>query len=244
MRPSDENQHRSKRPNLFSASHRPAGNDDNILAKLDKQAPAASGAPPRTRAFWIGGAGVLVAGLIATLAMLVQQQSERGPHRFETTVAAAPQPTVMVASGSGDERIDNAAQIIDEAPPALVTLATQPAPAVVTTPALASSPVLAAAPLRRAMPAPVQAGHRAAVTERVAVSVKAAATRPVARTAQVVAVRKPRSVPAVRAEAAPVDTDVAILTAILSQSRQIAERESVSGACGGATKCNAKTSAQ
>ncbi len=256
MRPSDENQHRSKRPNLFSASNRPAGGDDNILAKLDKQAPAAAqSGQPRTRAVWIAAAGVLVAGLIASLAILAQQQSERGPHRFDN-VAAAPQPVVTVAAGGGEGQADNAAQIIDEAPVPLVTLANAPAPAVVPAPVVVKTPVavkapavvrapvavVAAAPARSAVSAPAKAAYRSQGGERVAAPARTVAARAIERTAQVLPARKTRP-PAVRADAAPVDTDVAILTAILAQSRQAAEREPAGGACGGA-RCAPRASAQ
>lgn len=278
MRPPDENQPRSKRPNLFSSSHRPGGSDDNILAKLDNQAPAAlpNRAAPGSRALWLGAAGIIVAGLIASLAMLAQQQGARGQHRYASGAVAsgavasgavasgavasgdAP-PVIMVASGTGQERAqrnpgqegdqqpDRGAQIIDEALPPLVTLARLAAP----TPVLPAAPVHRTAPVERAAPVPKAAAAgahdgRARVAQRNAAPVKTAALRPAAPMADRTpgpAPRRPRATPATRPDTTPVDTDVAILTAILAQSRHAAEREPAPGRCGAGAKCAPRTSA-
>lgn len=73
MRPTDEDQSGSRRPNLMSPSRRTTG-DINILAMLDGQAPGR-----RLRvlpaAFRYGAAGVLACSLLATLVWLVQDDT-------------------------------------------------------------------------------------------------------------------------------------------------------------------------
>ena len=73
MRPTDENQPGSRRPNLMSSSRRTTG-DINILAMLDGRAP---GRRPRVlpAAFRYGAAGVLACSLLATLVWLVQDDT-------------------------------------------------------------------------------------------------------------------------------------------------------------------------
>ena len=73
MRPTDENQPGSRRPNLMSSSRRTTG-DINILAMLDGQA---SGRRPRVlpAALRYGAAGVLACSLVATLVWLVQDEA-------------------------------------------------------------------------------------------------------------------------------------------------------------------------
>lgn len=73
MRPTDENQPGSRRPNLMSSSRRTTG-DINILAMLDGQT---SGRRPRVlpAALRYGAAGVLACSLLATLVWLVQDDA-------------------------------------------------------------------------------------------------------------------------------------------------------------------------
>lgn len=70
MRPTDENQPGSRRPNLMSSSRR-ATSEINILAMLDGQAPGR-----RLRALpavvWYGAAGVLACSLLVVIAWLVR----------------------------------------------------------------------------------------------------------------------------------------------------------------------------
>jgi hypothetical protein len=82
VRPTDENQSSSRRPNLMSSTRRPGG-EINILAMLDGQAPGR-----RVRAlpavFWYGAAGVVACSLLVVLAWLV-----RGAAPARDTQAAA-----------------------------------------------------------------------------------------------------------------------------------------------------------
>ena len=70
MRPTDENQPVSRRPNLMSTSRR-ATSEINILAMLEGQAPGR-----RCRALpvvvWYGAAGVLACSLLVAIACLVR----------------------------------------------------------------------------------------------------------------------------------------------------------------------------
>ncbi|MGB9110771.1 MAG: hypothetical protein WCC39_18940, partial [Telluria sp.] len=75
MRPTDEDQPGSRRPNLMSSTRRSA-HEINILAMLDRQS---SGPLPRRllRRFssrpallWYGAAGLLVCGLVGVLGWL------------------------------------------------------------------------------------------------------------------------------------------------------------------------------
>lgn len=82
MRPTDENQPGSRRPNLMSSSRRATG-DINILALLDGQS---SGRRLRARPlFWYGTAGVLACSLLVALAWLVR--SATAPRDADAAVA-------------------------------------------------------------------------------------------------------------------------------------------------------------
>ncbi|WP_230027665.1 hypothetical protein, partial [Massilia sp. Bi118] len=76
MRPTDEDQSGSRRPNLMSSTRRTA-NETNILAMLDRHESGGrlrrllrgrGGLPAMA---WYGTAGLLVAGLVGSLAWLV-----------------------------------------------------------------------------------------------------------------------------------------------------------------------------
>lgn len=82
MRPTDENQPGSRRPNLMASSRRATG-DINILALLDGHA---RGRRFRARpGFWYGTAGVLACSLLVALAWLVRSAT---PPRHKDTAGA------------------------------------------------------------------------------------------------------------------------------------------------------------
>lgn len=238
MRPSDENQSRSKRPNLFSSSHRPAGGNDNILAKLEKHPPAPpdTGAGSRTRLVWLSASGVVIAGLIITLATLAQENAAKPrPLSPAAELAAATTqaaPVLTQASGSGNDAREQAALIVEQAPPPLLTLNKAP-----NAPAPQASHAQPTGPLK-------------AVQARIDSMLVRVAPRAAARVARVdrvtlvasTVVRKPHPVAPARAEPGIVDTDVALLAVLLAQSRQIAERDQ-ERACAG-PKCPTKTGSQ
>ncbi len=226
MRPSDENQHRSKRPNLFSSSRRSGAADDNILAKLERGAAPSAAASPGARARYalFGTAGMVIAGLIGLLAWITHENVTR-PHVLPAAVAhteAAPDDPPKLAAPAVIVDAPPAPRLEAQAPP-LVTLASARLP--VTAPASAPAPAYhsyRATQASRPLPRPVVA--RADAAQRVKPAVTAA--------------HKPR--PVARAEAAPVDTDVAILTAILTTAARHAPEGPAQDGCEGARakKCD------
>jgi hypothetical protein len=206
VRPSDEHQHRSKRPNLFSTSRRSGGADDNILARLERK-PAAAAAPAgRSRILMLGGAGVLIAALLGTLGMLVRDnaavprpmQVSAEPALAEAAPPRAAAPATIFDEPAAPVRADNEA---DTAPQPLQPVLDSPAPAIpAASPAKSTPTRIAATP--RPQPA----------------TVKAAPVRP------------PRRGPVPTAE----DPDVAILAAILSHAprHQGQSAKTGDGGCG------------
>lgn len=211
MRPSDENQHGTTRPNLMSSSHRGGNSDGSILARMDK----ARGLSTRARTAWLAAAGTLIAALIATIAWLA--------HTSMTTPRALPVESAIstLPPGSFEMGHDAPAQVVNEpqrsdaaALPPLVTLprtsVAAPAPAVrvpVTLPVrtLAVTPRAPEPQARPAMPPP-----RAATPARAPLRVAAA--------------RKAKPAPVADAtEAAPVDLDIALISAVVA-SRHRAEQ--------------------
>lgn len=124
MRPSDEHQHRSNRPNLFSTSRGKGGADDNILARLERMpADTAAASMGRSRMLLLGGAGVLIAGLVGTLAMITRDnvnapRAQQAPATVAVAKpASAPAADLPVASLPPQARMDDMrATILDEAP--------------------------------------------------------------------------------------------------------------------------------
>ena len=103
MRPTDENQPGSRRPNLMSSSRRTTG-DINILAMLDGQA---SGRRPRAlpAALRYGAAGVLACSFMATLVWLVQDDAPARDGAKDDVAQASPHsgatgPTTHPASAT------------------------------------------------------------------------------------------------------------------------------------------------
>jgi hypothetical protein len=225
VRPPDENQHGSNRPNLMSASRRAAGGEDNILAKLERDAPR--GLPGMlsggARLAWFGIAGLLILTLIGALAWLARENAR--VHRFPLAVApsrSAPLPLPAAPAASVVAAAAAPAAIIDEAPeraerPTLVMLP-------------AAAPPLAIAPaVRPALPKPAALAAKPAV-------------RPVparARKAQA-----PAAPP--KTEAAGDDTDIALLSAIIMHSSShAAERaQQEAGTCPAGKKCAPKAGAE
>ena len=205
MFPSDENQHRAKRPNLFSSSNRSGATDDNILARLERG--AASAAPAdrttRTRLAVMGFSGLLVAGLIGVLIILAQD-NRTAPRQMEVvaSVVTAPLPPDPVPEPQTEPVVADTQAVIVEQVDDI-------APLVTVAPALAKAVVTEDVP--RLTPATVRAPPR---VERVAASVRPVG-RPVAKLAA--APRKTQR-PSPAAGESTADIDVTILAAILSQT--------------------------
>jgi hypothetical protein len=264
VRPPDENQHGSTRPNFMSASRRHNSGEDNILARLERDgrrgAAGKSWRQKNTTLAWCGLASLAVVGLIAVLASLARENMT--VHR---------KPLVVEARALSDRYADpdgksgfaplpalpspprKSVVMIDEP---LVRAVPGPAPAPAVSPMVTLKPALAA-PARTVKPvaAPVQPGAAPAAARSPAA--RPAAKSPLARSAPVKVAAAPaprvmaatparpkKPVPpgaAAKPEPAAVDSDVALLSAIiLHDSRHAAERAQLESAtCPSGKKCPA-----
>lgn len=279
MRPTDENQHGSTRPNLMSSGTRRGGGEDNILAMLERNAERGRLGSPRM-AWYLSGA-VLVVFLTVALAWLLREnaasQDLHGvqmpapvPDPVPPTAAAAPEvkpvaapvaPPVLAATIIDDPQpavraaepkaAQEATPAHEERPP-LVLLS--PAEAETGRPAGPVHEVAAKAQPRESAKAPprkiARADVREAVPAREAPAVRTVrtvqASKPAPRAHPAVAAsavpktatrataparaRKPHPAGAGRASEAPVDSDVALISAIISHSpAHAAERANAAG---------------
>lgn len=274
MRPTDENQTGSRRPNLMSSSRR-TGAEINILAMLDghtRKPRRFSGLP---KAAWYGG-GVLACALVATVAWLLHDQAGSG---FEGRVPAGPP---MVALELGPDTLPNPALHVD--PPrthgaAVTNVVDVAGPASASTPAArqpqSDAPVLdeahqAASALPAVMAAAVPVALSAVVPSAAPVAVATSmpvsappagpvahaaprmlsrAAAPASRNATAEARREAsahprRTAPVTRPRPAPaaVDTDVALISAIIQHmNKSVSQRGELKDASGcGDKTCAAK----
>ena len=260
MRPSDENQAASTRPNLMS-SRRGAG-EENILAMLERDSARRSGARmSSSRLAWYCAAaafaGILV-GAVAWLAydnrdtagaLQVQVQAERVA---EEEVAAQPAPeSPHPHTSAAAPEAPAAALIVDQppaAPPPLVMLAPDgAAKARPAAPAKETAPVQAStAPLPPKAAPPLEA--KPPKTDRQPVLAKAdkadKAGKPAARVAKAqrpaaakaAAGARGRVKPLSPAPAEPgVDTDVALISAIIAHSERHRGERAQPAPCSGPT---------
>ena len=208
MRPPDENQanptHPHLRPNLMSSARR-GGNEDSILAKLEREpARRALAGGSGLRLALYGGAVVVALGLTCTLAWLAAGQ-EALP-RLEVARASDAARSMVVA----EEPVAPTASavIVDAAPPV-------PVSTVVATADLAHHPL---PPLRLLKPAPVKPTRTPAVTERSVAIVRATAPVPPPARTRAAVPRQParpakHALPARIAEVP--DSDVALISAVI-----------------------------
>ncbi len=221
MRPPDDNPPGSKSPQTVLHTRSKDGHNDSTLARLERAGPRGSRSAGErfVRLALLGGSCLLVFGLVSVLVSLTRDHVATPP----IVEAADPGPLPAAAGEPAppiiDERDNRHITTVDTAdPPALVRMASDrgdrpdpPSPAIV-----AAKPVAAQAPVLKAAPAP-----KPVPASAVAVALKSA-PKPALKTVAPLApaaVKRTRVVPApVRAEAAVVDTDVALLSAILSQS--------------------------
>lgn len=239
MRPPDENQNGSTRPPFMSTSRRPLGSEDNILARLERDARRGkSGAPwRRTWIVWSGLAAIAIIALIATLASLARENltvHQPQPLVIEAKPAPADMPVEHAGAAHGGfvplppsaapakapehsvARTDEPARpplVLLEEPVALpVKPAAAPQPAHARPPAVAPRKTVLA---KVARPAPVHP----VVAPVLAQDAKPAPLHPPA-----VPPRPKKAAPAAPAEPA-LDSDVALLSAILMHtSRHANER--------------------
>lgn len=236
MRPTDEDQPGSRRPNLMGSSRRNAS-DINILAMLDGLGARQHAKRPM---LWYGAGGVLVCGLIGTVAWLAH---EPAAHLDSTMVAGGlpPAPIVATAASAPPAQLERVSETLP-APAApqpaggatIVNLDNEPPPASASAALAREAPE---PPPLRILPAP----KRAAVVHATAVHTPApktvAARVPPSHSASasahpVVAHASPkRSAPAIKPLPAPaaVDTDVALISAIIQHAAKRHEAVEDSG---------------
>lgn len=234
MRPTDENQTASRRPNLMSSSRR-IGGEINILAMLDGQARKPRRIKGLPRAAWYGSGALLACALLGTAAWMVHEQGDgsfegriaTGPAVVPLVIAAEPlpNPPLLVPAHGADHPATHApapraqgAAVVDLPAPALAE-AHDAAPTPI---AETSPPVVPAPPAKRA---PVHAAPR--IASRTASAPRSAAPQ----TRQEPAVHPRRAAALAKPKPAPVavDTDVALISAIIQHASQ--HGESKDGAC-------------
>lgn len=233
MRPTDENQAGSRRPNLMSSSRR-ASAEINILAMLDGQTGKRRRFPGLSRAAWYSGAGMLACALLGAAAWMVHDQAgggfegrvSTGPAVVPLEIAAETLPNPALPLDPAQAQAQGAA-IVDVAAPDAATADIPPPrfqpdqhelrqahhhPPARPVVAAADSPAAAAA----AQPAVVPARSAVHAPPRIA---PRSAPRPAAKAAAHVAAAPshPRraATPARPRPAQPVDTDVALISAII-----------------------------
>lgn len=249
MRPTDEDQSGSRRPNLMSPTRRTAS-ETNILAMLDRHQSGGRGrrllrglrgVPAMV---WYGTAGLLVLGLVGSLAWLARDGATPAPAGSALAATAAPGAPVAASlplNAPAAISADAAAEVVSEAdaglagpPPAagatIVDLApAEPSPPVQTAAAL---PVLP--PQEHAGRILPRDGRPALEHERQRLATVQKTPRgegskaPAAARAQAQAhaeARARRTAVAARQTPAAVDTDVALITAIIQHASKRQEAE-------------------
>ena len=222
MRPTDENQAESMRPNLMSPKRARTSGEDSILAMLERDPTrkrgTGAGASP-TRLAWYGASAAVAIALTGTLVWLAAGNDGLRPDVERSTMAAAPLPApaaahpapalvqVALAEGPPAARSGSAAVIVDQKPqddvpplrllkPAPGTTAKAPAPPAAASAKPAPKAVVAA-------PAPAAAAPRPRP-----VTLARSGVRPAQAKAQ-------RPATSARATEAPVDPDVALISAVI-----------------------------
>jgi hypothetical protein len=243
VRPPDENQPGSTRPNFTSSARRSSAGDDNILARLERDARRGRVGKQgwkHARLAWCLLASVAVIGLVGTLASLTRENltTNRPPVLIEARSTppeiSGPSAAALVKGGFAPLPAPDLKLAAADLPPEPV----KPPPMVMLKPA----PEAAVKPA--AAPAPKAAVRRApAKPAAKAPPVKMAVAKP-APAKPVVAIAPPRprkqvAAPAAAPEPAAVDSDVALLSAIIMHaSRHAAERAQLEAArCGASKKC-------
>ena len=265
MRPTDENQAGSTRPNLMS-SRRGAG-EENILAMLERDSARRIGnRMSGVRLAWYGAAAALagvLAGGIAWLAWDNHKGVQEMQARHDAVVAppamsdAVPPPQAPpVAAPAPVVDAPRTAVIVDESAPRRDTVVAGGVPPLVMLPPHEVSGTKPPAPAPAPAPRPVQerVAEKPAKAEPVRPAARSAAekkpekaakpaSRPAkpaatASVAKVKAKAKPEAAPRARKAApnaeAPVDSDVALISAIIAHSERHRGEREAAGDCKGA----------
>jgi hypothetical protein len=245
VRPPDENQPSSTRPPFMSATRRPASTEENILARLERDGRRGAGSSwKRSWIAWCSVASLAIIGLIGVLASLARENIEVHQPAPLAESKAAPDPygarPIMAGAGDGFAPLPPPAALLspvqpklpatvvdvrparpsaradDTARPALVMLKPPPTPARAVAARPAASAPHKSAPVAAAKPTPTRA-------------LAASVPRP----------KKPLLAPPAALLEPAVDSDVALLSAIiLHASRHAGERAQIEAArCGSGRKC-------
>lgn len=238
MRPTDENQHGSTRPNLFSGARRPISEGNNLLARLERDS-ARQASGNRSRAAWYVAAAALVLLLLAVVGYMAYEnanivhvlpvaQPPIGPHAAIANVGARSDSNATMANQPSNPPVQrNAPSYAEESAPARDDA--KPLPPLVLLHANAADAVKPAPPEQLAeagktgmslvvpAPAPVRKIVRPVLSDLMSTApppipstlASPTAPRPPAST------RTRKSAPARAMAEAPVDTDVALLSAII-----------------------------
>ncbi|MGZ8290185.1 MAG: hypothetical protein ACXWVG_03170 [Telluria sp.] len=270
MRPSDENQNGSNRPNLMSSSRRPAASEDGILASLERG--SGTGAAQAQRSWLIigGTAAAILTAMLGWIAYNNATSVRTLPVSAVKRTAPAAEPVAMREEPRPDAvepplPLPQPATIIDEqataaaqepSRPALVMLppeevsgdkASPPRPETVPpieVPVPVTAPVLAPAPkpviARAAEPVRKVEKPARSVAARAA-TVKTVALRPTPRPATA---RKAKGNKAAKPIMVPeLDSDVALISAIVAHSTRHAADRAQQDNCEG-RKCKAKAASE
>jgi hypothetical protein len=195
VRPPEQDQQASIRPNLMSSSKRGTTNEGKILAALESSGGSArirKDRPPATE-LWRKGRNSMLFVLCVCLVWFTYDNA--------TSFTYSPQPAVAIAEPKASTSSAPAQQMEPTAPPAVAVIRDELI-------AVPGEPLKVAAPTAPMIPAiaPLPSPQRIATVDRV---------KPVVRPP--LAKKSLRPAPATSAEAAPPDSDVAILSAIVAQ---------------------------
>lgn len=223
MRPTDENQAPSMRPNLMSPKRERTSGEDSILAMLERdplRRREAQGGVSRLRVACYGASAVVVLGLTGMLVWLaagndgLRPEVERGMLAEAGSAVPPPAPAVvqvaLAAEATPATRQGNAAVIVDQRSDSVPPLRMlKPAP---------NTPAPAPKPAAKAPTPPVPSPA----------TTPPARPRPpaVARTAPRPSSKAQRPAPPVRPADAPVDPDVALISAVIVHANGHAPKES------------------
>lgn len=222
MRPPDENQANPTaphlRPNLMSSARR-GGNEDSILAKLEREPARRAGAGDGVRLAWYGSAVVLALGMTATLALLAAGQGDEAQplavaHADAAPLllpAEAPVATAVIVDAPPEPTTPRAPPVTTHDAPRAPVLPPlrllEPAGARPAPVAVAPAPVKVTPPRPVSRPPLARDGAKAAPPPR---------TRPPApRTANRQPPRTAKATAPVRPGETPNDSDVALISAVI-----------------------------
>lgn len=225
MRPPDENQTGSTRPNLLSGARRRFSGDDNILERLERDS-ARQASGNRSRAAWYAAAASLLLLLIVVVGWMAYESASTLRVVPMTRLPAErdhPVDAIVRTDGPREGAVMAPLPALPHAAPAPDrTAAAATLPPLVLLPAddMAARKPVAAAPPSVAAPRAPAAPRPAPVAQQ-----QATPTRAVPRAAAVAVARQRTPVASNPANEPAVDRDVALLSAIIIHDSTHAEEK-------------------